>query len=382
MAAVATQLVSTVPRPTFKPIIQNAAPEERIVDAEFCPSKHLAFKKPPETMSMEDIGYSKNRGVSPIAVSQPFQLFSEEAVHEMRREIFKPEVMENCKYSSTIAACQLRGYAPKYAPFTYDAWNHPDTLAVISKVAGVDLVPVMDTEVAHVNFSVKSEQQTKEELSVINKQKRFFADDEGIAGCPWEDDKPVVGWHTDSYPFVCVLMLSDCTNMVGGETALRTSNGDVLKVRGPTMGCAAILQGRYITHQALRALGAQERITAVTSFRPRSPFARDDTVLTTVRPISDLSVLYQEFAEYRLVMMEERVRARLREIREKRRVGKKFDTRRFKEFLAEQQAFLEHMNREMVPDEEVQMGYIEQVNFPDVKVGVDEDAKSKRARHE
>lgn len=62
---------------------------------------------------MEELGYSKDRGVSPIAVSQPFQLFTEEAVHEMRREIFKPEVLENCKYSSNIAACQLRGYAPK-----------------------------------------------------------------------------------------------------------------------------------------------------------------------------------------------------------------------------------------------------------------------------
>lgn len=93
----------------------------------------------------------------------------------------------------------------------------------------------MDLEIAHVNFSVKSEKETKEELAIINKQKRFYADDEGIAGCPWEDDKPVVGWHTDSYPFVCVLMLSDCTNMVGGETALRTGRGDVMKVRGPTM---------------------------------------------------------------------------------------------------------------------------------------------------
>ena len=123
----------------------------------------------------------------------------------------------------------------RYAPFTYDAWNHPETLSIISKVAGVDLVPVMDLEVAHINFSVKSEKETKDELAVINKQKEYYDADEGIGGCPWEDDKPVVGWHTDSYPFVCVLMLSDCTNMVGGETALRTGFGDVRKVRGPTM---------------------------------------------------------------------------------------------------------------------------------------------------
>lgn len=99
----------------------------------------------------------------------------------------------------------------------------------------MDLVPSFDYEIGHINFSVKSEAETKQELDTISKQRNYFADDEGIAGCPWEDDKPVVGWHTDSYPFVCVLMLSDCTNMVGGETALRTGTGDILKVRGPEM---------------------------------------------------------------------------------------------------------------------------------------------------
>lgn len=30
-------------------------------------------------------------------------------------------------------------------------------------------------------------------------------------------------------------MLSDCTGMVGGETALKTGYGDILKIRGPAM---------------------------------------------------------------------------------------------------------------------------------------------------
>ena len=87
----------------------------------------------------------------------------------------------------------------------------------------------MDYEIGHINLSMKTEKQINEELAIINNRKRSFVDD--------EDDKPIVGWHTDSYPFVCVLMLSDCTNMVGGETALRTANGEVIKVRGPTEVC-------------------------------------------------------------------------------------------------------------------------------------------------
>ena len=102
----------------------------------------------------------------------------------------------------------------------------------------------MDFEIGHINMSVKTEQQKAEELLAVADKKMGEAD-EGIAGCPWEDDKPIVDWHTDSYPFVCVLMLSDCTGMVGGETALKTGRGDILKVRGPEMVRVSIswLQG-------------------------------------------------------------------------------------------------------------------------------------------
>ena len=88
-----------------------------------------------------------------------------------------------------------------YAPFVYDTWKSPETLAIISKIAGIDLVTEMDFEIGHVNISVKSEQERQEELAACN-EKRQFEEDEGIAGCPWEDDKPIVKWHTDSYPFV------------------------------------------------------------------------------------------------------------------------------------------------------------------------------------
>jgi hypothetical protein len=116
----------------------------------------------------------------------------------------------------------------------YDAWKSPETLAIISKIAGVDVVPQMDFEIGHINISMQTEEEKREALAAFMEKQSREAD-EGVAGCPWEDDKPIVDWHTDSYPFVCVLMLSDCTNMIGGETALRTGNGDIMKVRGPQM---------------------------------------------------------------------------------------------------------------------------------------------------
>ncbi|TGJ82541.1 hypothetical protein E0Z10_g6228 [Xylaria hypoxylon] len=325
----------------------------------FTPAKHLAFKDMPNVHTMKELGFSETAGVSPIAVSEPFRLFTEEAVMRMRQEVLSPEVFENCQYSSNLAQCYLRGFANKYAPFVYDVWKNPETLAIVSKIAGIDIVPEMDLEIAHINISVKSEEEKKEELEAAAERANYEAD-EGIAGCPWEDDKPIVGWHTDSYPFVCVTMLSDCIDMIGGETALRTGNGDIMKVRGPQMGCAVVLQGRYIEHQALRTLGTTERITMVTSFRPRDPLQKDDTVLTTVRPISNINDLYNQFAEYRLQILEERIRLQLREIRDLSAAGRRVTTKKLKSFIGEQENFLAHMNREMVDDDDVIVGNIQQ----------------------
>ena len=120
-----------------------------------------------------------------------------------------------------------------------------------------------------------------------------------------------------------------------------------------------MLQGRYIEHQALRALGQTERITMVTSFRPRNFSLPDDTVLTTVRPVSDLSELYFQYSEYRLEMLEERVRDQLRALRETKRSGRKLNVRRFKKFLWEQGEFLAHMCKELVDDQLVVKGEID-----------------------
>jgi hypothetical protein len=93
----------------------------------------------------------------------------------------------------------------------------------------------------------------------------------------------------------------------------------------------------------------------VTSFRPKSAFVKDDTVLTTVRSISDLGELYYQYAEYRFEMLEERIRAQLKEMRQRKRAHR-FDTKATKAFILEQKAFLESMLREMVDDEMVKAG--------------------------
>ncbi|KAI4285904.1 MAG: hypothetical protein L6R38_000269, partial [Xanthoria sp. 2 TBL-2021] len=345
--------------PHWKPIIDSIPPNQ-VAAGDFDPDQHLQYEPPAKVHTMKDLSLPENTGISPVAVSEPFRLFTTEAIHRMRAEVLSQDVWDNCQYSSNLAQCQLRGFAAKYAPFVYDTWKSPATLSIISKLAGLDLVTEMDFEIAHINISVRSEEEKKQQV-VAFAEKQAFDEDEGIAGCPYEpEEKPIVDWHTDAYPFVCVTMLSDCESMIGGETALRTGSGEIVKVRGPQMGCAVILQGRYIEHQALRALGTTERITMVTSFRPRSPNLPDDTVLTTVRPISNLSELYSQYSEYRLEILEERVRTQLRVLRENKRGGKKVNVKALKEFIHAQTEFLAHMNKEMVNEELVTMGSIDE----------------------
>ena len=114
----------------------------------------------------------------------------------------------------------------------------------------------------------------------------------------------------------------------------------------------------------------------VTSFRPKCHTFRDDTVLTTVRPISNLSELYYQFSEYRLEILEERIRNQLKIMRDAERSGRRLNTKALKAFLYDQEMFLEHMNREMIDDELVKKGNIDDSHL------FSEFAKIKRKRTE
>lgn len=107
------------------------------------------------------------------------------------------------------------------APFTYAAWKSPGLVAAISEVAGTELVPSIDWEIATINIS-------------INDGSTPILPDGQLKDDPLADGS-AVAWHYDSFPFVCVVMLSDCSEMVGGETAIKTPSGEIMKVRGPTM---------------------------------------------------------------------------------------------------------------------------------------------------
>ncbi|KAI8315766.1 hypothetical protein K4K59_000701 [Colletotrichum sp. SAR11_240] len=298
MAEVVSATLSPLAKLSFKPIIKD---ELRPTSSErptvtFNPEQHLAFVEDPKKFTLKDISLPEDIGISPVACSEPFPLFTEEAIQTMRQEIFTTEVWENCLHSTSFAPCQLRGHCPKYAPFMDQAWNNPKTLEVISKVAGVDLIPNIQYEVGNINISIQK-----------------AASDEDKAAAKNRDNTSVTKWHYDAFPFVCVVMMSDATNMLGGETALKTGTGEVLKVRGPQM---------------------------------------DDSVLTSIRPISELSELYYQWAKYRAQVVKARMEAMLHTLEENHDAGRQTDVKEIKRFLKQNEEYLSITDAEVVETRE------------------------------
>ncbi|KAF9517640.1 hypothetical protein BS47DRAFT_1290641 [Hydnum rufescens UP504] len=279
----------------------------------FDAATHLAYQKPARRYTMAELGL-KN-GISDIGVTDPFPFLSAEGVRALRGDVFSKNVVDKYVTSSYLASCQIRGMDRESVPFIHDLWTHPDTLKACSEAAGVDLVPIMPYELGHTNIQTPSRNAVKETLAslgpeplpalVPSTESDSDSSDEEARGA-----EPVVHWHNDSYPWVCVVMLSDCSTMRGGETAVECGDGTVKKIRGPGLGFAVMMQGRYIRHSALNAFGAPERVTMVTSFRARDPEVRDESVLTTIRPISKLDPLYFQWVAYRMNLLAERFRKR------------------------------------------------------------------------
>jgi hypothetical protein len=102
-----------------------------------------------------------------------------------------------------------------------------------------------------------------------------------------------------------------------------------------------------------------------------------------VRPISNLSELYYGFADYRLEMMEERIRQKRKELHTRNRAGKKLDTLALKGFLGDSIAFLQHTNNEIVEESKVRVGHIDEMEIPNVQVCDAENSRAaKRSRIE
>ncbi|KAK7905319.1 hypothetical protein LTR67_000039 [Exophiala xenobiotica] len=288
--------------------------------ATFEPRIHLSYRPPEEIITFDDLGLNPPTATSPVAITTPFPLLSAEGVRELRADIFRREVVGKYGSLKYPGVYRIRGYGPD-APFTYALWRSEAVRQACSEAAGTELDIIYDYEIGQLNVQlpadVDKDAPITENLPPPVPPRNISAplEEDGALATETESSKALVSaWHNDSYPWVCVLMLSDPVGMKGGETALRTSDGSIMKVKPPGMGYAAMMQGGSINHAALPCLGEGERITFVTSFRSKDAAVRDSSSLRTVRPISNLDELYRQWASYRLDVVSQRAALKRKEL--------------------------------------------------------------------
>ena len=98
-------------RPT-NPLPQYLSDESKNTPrVQFDPKKHLNIIEPSKIHSMQEIGL-EGQGISETAASEPFSLFTDEAIQQIRAEIFSEPVLANFQYASDFAKNMIRGFGP------------------------------------------------------------------------------------------------------------------------------------------------------------------------------------------------------------------------------------------------------------------------------
>jgi hypothetical protein len=92
--------------------IQNASPcTEDYQLPQFDPKIHLNFIPPEARYSFTDLGLEKPRNAPDLCYTEPFQLFSEEGVRVMRRELFRKEFLDKYMRTWARAPCYIGGHS-------------------------------------------------------------------------------------------------------------------------------------------------------------------------------------------------------------------------------------------------------------------------------
>ncbi|KAF4452816.1 hypothetical protein FALBO_16110 [Fusarium albosuccineum] len=275
--------------PVFLPKAKGATATPSIEDTvlpvpPFDPAIHLNLQPPVARHSFTELGLPVPKGCPDVCYTDPFQLFSEEGIRMIRREVFQRPFLDKYVRSWDRAPCVITGHSvhENVGTFLKQAWGHPITRAAVNFAFGSELkLQGGDNDMGYINVQLGPEglagvYKTTEEpalpLSEIDESRTSEF-----------DSVPVDAWHKDQTPVVLVLMLSDTSTMVGGETAIRTGTGDIIKSRGAAIGGAVIMAGGYLEHAALRAENCTERLSMVNSYTYEDPNADDSA--TTLKGI-------------------------------------------------------------------------------------------------
>lgn len=266
--------------------------------------------------------------------------------------MFSSRVVENCAGSPFPGAMTLRN-AAEYSTFIRELWTHPQMLQSLSDAAGVPLSIVMPTEIAHTNIQTSGDgiEEMKAELRAEPDNTKVPLTEEQKAYHPLKAASgSIFPWHYDSYPYVCIIMLSDTDGMLGGQTFIKGGDGVAQEVPGPQLGHGVMLQGGEVQHLAARAVGVKERITTITSFVADVPGLYDSSYITNIRRYSAGDVLYRQWTQFRL----EKMRREIEALQMKLSLSDgPLDVRMVDAFAQDQIRYLKRTSRQLIPPDQL-----------------------------
>jgi hypothetical protein len=259
----------------------------------FDAKKHLKIELPTHVkdMNFNDIEYPFNNEQSKIngqvAYSRPFRVLSDEGVKQAREAI--TDNYDKIGTSCERSALMVRGLG-FISNWHKEFVDHPEVIKLINSITRDKLTPSSITKnISHTNIGK-------------------------IAS-----GKAIDKWHIDSVDYAMVIILSDVTDMKGGElrvlqcpdasgdngteSTFKTlqSNGipeDLVEtIKYTTPGYAIILQGSKILHSVNEVFSAREpRISLVNSYMTCRSFMPDMTKFTTIVDREDMNLLSLDYA--------------------------------------------------------------------------------------
>lgn len=314
----------------------------------FDPKKHLNYSVMPKKYKFQDLGIPKTHvtPINEIAATDPFNLFTEEAVDLMKYEIFSNEALikkygrlnnsNNSKKSSELDF-HISGFIDETV-FCKAAWTSKELQQIFDEIMEDKLCMPHRYCLGHINVSLARSDLPELDETIDYKKLKEEQDKKA------DDINSGVSWHYDSPPLVCVMMLSAPPNMIGGETGIRLGDESVMRIPNTKVGCATMLQGRVIKHIATKPLNNFDRISYVTSFIAEDPHRPDSTCATSERPSVSSAftndMFYPTFLSYRFERIEKRLKSYREELMKNYAKGAKFDQLKAVEFMQEIEDYL------------------------------------------
>jgi hypothetical protein len=243
--------------------------------------RYLQLEPPAGVHTFAEFGQADEDALlSPVAVTEPFRVLSDEGVKvalKVARELEKLAVGD--ARSKRMRGCTYR------SRFFEGMYRDPDLLLFLAMLAQADL---REHPVGHHRVQLN------------------FA--------PEELSRDVDVWHHDVVAYDFVMLLTDPAGMKGGNTeffrgtvaegmAILDKQGAIPPERigavgYPAAGWAFLQQGHQVLHRAARLEEAYPRVSLVASYYCADPGFREPTILPPLRKADGRDVALVEWAQY------------------------------------------------------------------------------------